>query len=144
MAKIGTILCFSSLAAAERSEVRAKRGPSEARSVRIRIHIRICHRKTHVRNPKTHMARERHTFKTDVLKKVSPKLRWRWRFQISYVCITRVRFASPGRLCCAHEMSEKLFLLEFDFFQCSYHPSGSYFEIIVTLRGMTCFSIFLW
>jgi len=37
-------------------------------------------------------------------------------FQISYVCITRIRFASPGRICWAHEMLEKLFLLEFDFF----------------------------
>ena len=37
MTKLGTILCFSSLAAAERSEVRAKRGPN----VRIRIRIRI-------------------------------------------------------------------------------------------------------
>ena len=71
MAKIGTILCFSSLAAAERSEVRAKRGPREARSVLIRIRIRISLRKTHIRNPKTHMARERHTFKTDVCMFVS-------------------------------------------------------------------------
>ena len=47
-------------------------------------------------------------------------------FQISYVCITRIRFASPGRLCWAHEMSEKLFLLESDFF-----------NAVITLRAAT-------
>ena len=45
-------------------------------------------------------------------------------FQISYVCITRIRFASPGRVCCAHEMSEKQILLEFDFFSMQLSPSG--------------------
>ena len=37
-------------------------------------------------------------------------------FQISYVCTTRIRFASPGRICWADEMSEKFCFLEFDLF----------------------------